>query len=64
MQTPNGVDGTLVPDGRADTRENGSIMEDKLTEEGEESEMSSPFVIPGKKITQLTAHSFDGNYVL
>ncbi|XP_059375257.1 sodium/potassium/calcium exchanger 4a isoform X2 [Carassius carassius] len=42
----NGVDAVLVADKKADTMENGSIVEDKLTEEPE-SEMSSPFILPG-----------------
>lgn len=47
MQGSNGVDGTLVGDGKADTMENGNVPEDKLTEEEEENELSSPFIIPG-----------------
>lgn len=46
MQASNGVDGTLVSDGKADTMENGSVPEDKLTED-EDNEMSSPFSLPG-----------------
>uniref|UniRef100_A0A3B4DTG5 Sodium/calcium exchanger membrane region domain-containing protein n=1 Tax=Pygocentrus nattereri TaxID=42514 RepID=A0A3B4DTG5_PYGNA len=47
MQASNGVDSTLVVDGKADTLENGNMPEDKLTED-EENELSSPFVIPGE----------------
>ncbi|XP_062863999.1 sodium/potassium/calcium exchanger 4a [Trichomycterus rosablanca] len=53
VQTANGVDGTLVADGRADTMDNGSIIEDKLAEEGEENELSSPFVIPEGAINRV-----------
>ncbi|XP_042630247.1 sodium/potassium/calcium exchanger 4-like isoform X1 [Cyprinus carpio] len=42
----NGVDAVLVADKKADTMENGSVVEDILTEEPE-SEMSSPFILPG-----------------
>uniref|UniRef100_A0A673GS05 Sodium/potassium/calcium exchanger 4-like n=1 Tax=Sinocyclocheilus rhinocerous TaxID=307959 RepID=A0A673GS05_9TELE len=42
----NGVDAVLVADKKADTIENGNVAEDKLTEEPE-SELSSPFVLPG-----------------
>ncbi|KAI4873316.1 hypothetical protein NFI96_029072 [Prochilodus magdalenae] len=52
MQASNGVDGTLVADGKADTLENGSVPEDKLTED-EENELSSPFVIPGGAMNRL-----------
>ncbi|TSN67079.1 Sodium/potassium/calcium exchanger 4 [Bagarius yarrelli] len=45
MQASNGVDGTLVADGKSETMENGNILEDKLTEE-EDNELSSPFSIP------------------
>ncbi|KTF94876.1 hypothetical protein cypCar_00003637 [Cyprinus carpio] len=41
----NGVDAVLVADKKADTMENGSVVEDILTEEPE-SEMSSPFILP------------------
>ncbi|XP_060789033.1 sodium/potassium/calcium exchanger 4a [Neoarius graeffei] len=46
LQASNGVDGTVVADGKAETMENGSVPEDKLTEE-EENELSSPFTMPG-----------------
>lgn len=46
MQASNGVDGTLVSDGKAETMENGSVPEDKLTED-EDNEPSSPFTLPG-----------------
>ncbi|XP_016396898.1 sodium/potassium/calcium exchanger 4-like isoform X2 [Sinocyclocheilus rhinocerous] len=45
-KTANGVDAVLVADKKADTMENGNVVEDKLTEEPE-SEMSSPFILPG-----------------
>lgn len=50
MQASNGVDGTLVSDGKAETMENGSVPEDKLTED-EDNEMSSPFSIPGQRVS-------------
>ncbi|XP_059376700.1 sodium/potassium/calcium exchanger 4-like [Carassius carassius] len=46
VKTANGVDAVLVADKKADTIENGNVVEDKLTEEPE-SELSSPFVLPG-----------------
>lgn len=47
MQASNGVDGTLGADGKAEAMENGSVPEDKLTEEEEEdNESSSPFTMP------------------
>lgn len=46
MQATNGVDGTVVADGKADTMENGNVPEDKLTEE-DDNEVSSPFTMPG-----------------
>lgn len=49
MKTANGVDAVLVADKKADTMENGSIVEDKLAEELE-SEMSSPFSLPGEAV--------------
>ncbi|XP_017332659.1 sodium/potassium/calcium exchanger 4a isoform X3 [Ictalurus punctatus] len=52
MQASNGVDGTLVADGKAETMENGSVPEDKLTEE-EDNEMSSPFTIPGGAMNRV-----------
>ncbi|XP_053489171.1 sodium/potassium/calcium exchanger 4a isoform X1 [Ictalurus furcatus] len=52
MQASNGVDGTLVADGKAETMENGSVPEDKLTEE-EDNELSSPFTIPGGAMNRV-----------
>uniref|UniRef100_A0A8C2GNC3 Solute carrier family 24 member 4a n=1 Tax=Cyprinus carpio TaxID=7962 RepID=A0A8C2GNC3_CYPCA len=46
VKMANGVDAVLVADKKADTMENGNVAEDKLTEEPE-SELSSPFVLPG-----------------
>lgn len=46
MQALNGVDGTLGADGKAEAMENGSVPEDKLTEEEEDNELSSPFTMP------------------
>lgn len=46
VKTANGVDTVLVDDKKADTMENGNVAEDKLAEEPE-SEMSSPFSLPG-----------------
>uniref|UniRef100_A0A671MSQ1 Sodium/potassium/calcium exchanger 4-like n=1 Tax=Sinocyclocheilus anshuiensis TaxID=1608454 RepID=A0A671MSQ1_9TELE len=46
VKMANGVDAVLVADKKADTIENGNVAEDKLTEEPE-SELSSPFVLPG-----------------
>ncbi|XP_073682523.1 sodium/potassium/calcium exchanger 4a isoform X2 [Garra rufa] len=46
VKMANGVDAVLVADKKADTLENGNVAEDKLTEESE-SEMSSPFSLPG-----------------
>ncbi|XP_026141722.1 sodium/potassium/calcium exchanger 4a isoform X2 [Carassius auratus] len=46
VKTANGVDAVLVDDKKADTIENGNVAEEKLTEESE-SELSSPFVLPG-----------------
>uniref|UniRef100_A0A672SH38 Sodium/potassium/calcium exchanger 4-like n=1 Tax=Sinocyclocheilus grahami TaxID=75366 RepID=A0A672SH38_SINGR len=47
VKMANGVDAVLVADKKADTIENGNVAEDKLTEEPE-SELSSPFVLPGE----------------
>ncbi|KAF4083634.1 hypothetical protein AMELA_G00118950 [Ameiurus melas] len=52
MQASNGVDGTLVADGKGETMENGSVPEDKLTEE-EDNELSSPFTIPGGAMNRV-----------
>uniref|UniRef100_A0A672T1M7 Sodium/potassium/calcium exchanger 4-like n=1 Tax=Sinocyclocheilus grahami TaxID=75366 RepID=A0A672T1M7_SINGR len=49
-KTANGVDAVLVADKKADTMENGNVVEDKLTEEPE-SEMSSPFILPGEEVS-------------
>lgn len=49
VKTANGVDAVLVADKKADTMENGNIAEDKLAEELE-SEMSSPFSLPGEAV--------------
>ncbi|XP_051578256.1 sodium/potassium/calcium exchanger 4-like [Myxocyprinus asiaticus] len=46
VKTANGVDAVLVADKKADTMENGIVMEEKLTEEPE-NDMSSPFSLPG-----------------
>lgn len=46
----NGVDAVLVDEKKADTIENGNVAEDKLTEEPE-SELSSPFVLPGEAVS-------------
>ncbi|XP_050989929.1 sodium/potassium/calcium exchanger 4a isoform X2 [Labeo rohita] len=46
VKMANGVDAVLVADKKADTLENGNVAEDKLAEEPE-SEMSSPFSLPG-----------------
>lgn len=51
----NGVDAVLVADKKADTMENGSVVEDILTEEPE-SEMSSPFILPGEEVS--LSHTF------
>jgi len=45
----NGGDEVLVADQRADTMENGNVAEDKLSEVLE-SEMSSPFSLPGEAV--------------
>ncbi|XP_072545674.1 sodium/potassium/calcium exchanger 4a isoform X3 [Salminus brasiliensis] len=52
MQASNGMDGTLVADGKADALENGIVTEDKLTED-EDNELSSPFSIPGGAMNRL-----------
>ncbi|XP_051723035.1 sodium/potassium/calcium exchanger 4a isoform X4 [Ctenopharyngodon idella] len=52
VKTANGVDAVLVADKKADTMENGSIVEDKLAEELE-SEMSSPFSLPGGSLDKV-----------
>ncbi|XP_066530888.1 sodium/potassium/calcium exchanger 4a isoform X2 [Hoplias malabaricus] len=52
MQASNGMDSTLVADGKIDALENGSVPEDKLTED-EENELSSPFVIPGGAMNRM-----------
>ncbi|KAL1258184.1 hypothetical protein QQF64_011428, partial [Cirrhinus molitorella] len=46
VKMANGVDAVLVADKSADTLENGNVAEDKLESEPE-SEMSSPFSLPG-----------------
>ncbi|KAF4084009.1 hypothetical protein AMELA_G00123860 [Ameiurus melas] len=47
MQASNGVDGTLVADGKGEKQwRTAAYPEDKLTEE-EDNELSSPFTIPG-----------------
>ncbi|XP_027028498.1 sodium/potassium/calcium exchanger 4a isoform X1 [Tachysurus fulvidraco] len=53
MQGSNGMDSTLVADGKADTMENGNVPEDKLTEEEEEIELSSPFIMPGGTMNRV-----------
>ncbi|XP_012679957.2 sodium/potassium/calcium exchanger 4a isoform X2 [Clupea harengus] len=52
-QVSNGMDGTAVGDGKADALENGSVPEDKLAEEAEEGELSSPFSVPGGAMNKL-----------
>ncbi|XP_058256065.1 sodium/potassium/calcium exchanger 4a isoform X2 [Hemibagrus wyckioides] len=52
MQATNGVDGTVVADGKADTMENGNVPEDKLTEE-DDNELSSPFTMPGGTMNRV-----------
>ncbi|KAF5895437.1 sodium/potassium/calcium exchanger 4-like isoform X1, partial [Clarias magur] len=52
MQSSNGIEGTLVSDGKAETMENGSVPEDKLSEE-EDNELSSPFTIPGDAMNRV-----------
>lgn len=47
VKTANGGDAVLVADQKADTMENGNVAEEKLSEELE-SEMSSPFSLPGE----------------
>lgn len=46
----NGVDAVSVAEKKADTIENGNVADDKLTEEPE-SELSSPFVLPGEAVS-------------
>ncbi|XP_077096248.1 sodium/potassium/calcium exchanger 4a isoform X3 [Siphateles boraxobius] len=48
----NGGDAVLVADQKADTMENGNVAEDKLSEELE-SEMSSPFSLPGGALDKV-----------
>lgn len=50
VKMANGVDAVLVADKKADTLENGNVAEDKLAEEPE-SEMSSPFSLPGEAVS-------------
>lgn len=50
VKMANGVDAVLVADKKADTMENGNVAEDKLAEEPE-SELSSPFVLPGEAVS-------------
>ncbi|KAM9466293.1 sodium/potassium/calcium exchanger 4a isoform 2-T2 [Clarias gariepinus] len=52
MQSSNGIEGTLVSDGKAETMENGIVSEDKLSEE-EDNELSSPFTIPGDAMNRV-----------
>ncbi|XP_062378271.1 sodium/potassium/calcium exchanger 4a [Sardina pilchardus] len=52
-QEPNGMDGTAVGDGKMDALENGSVPEDKLAEEAEEGELSSPFSVPGGAMNKV-----------
>ncbi|XP_067223743.1 sodium/potassium/calcium exchanger 4a isoform X2 [Chanodichthys erythropterus] len=52
VKTANGVDAVLVADKKADTMENGNVAEDKLAEELE-SEMSSPFNLPGGSLDKV-----------
>ncbi|XP_048048291.1 sodium/potassium/calcium exchanger 4a isoform X3 [Megalobrama amblycephala] len=52
VKTANGVDAVLVADKKADTMENGNVAEDKLSEELE-SEMSSPFSLPGGSLDKV-----------
>ena len=51
------MDGTAVGDGKADALENGSVPEDKLAEEAEEGELSSPFSVPGDKCVLGPTHT-------
>ncbi|KAG5265684.1 hypothetical protein AALO_G00245190 [Alosa alosa] len=53
VQEPNGMDGTAVGDGKMDALENGSVPEDKLAEEAEEGELSSPFNVPGGAMNKV-----------
>ncbi|XP_076156027.1 sodium/potassium/calcium exchanger 4a isoform X2 [Alosa pseudoharengus] len=52
-QEPNGMDGTAVGGGKMDALENGSVPEDKLAEEAEEGELSSPFNVPGGAMNKV-----------
>ncbi|XP_067311524.1 sodium/potassium/calcium exchanger 4a isoform X3 [Pseudorasbora parva] len=52
VKTANGVDAVLVADKKVDTLENGNVAEDKLAEEPE-SEMSSPFSLPGGTLDKV-----------
>ncbi|KAK7142044.1 hypothetical protein R3I94_011669 [Phoxinus phoxinus] len=52
VKTANGGDEVLVADQKADTMENGNVAEDKLSEELE-SEMSSPFSLPGGALDKV-----------
>lgn len=49
VKTANGGDAVLVADQKADTMENGNVSEETLSKELE-SEMSSPFSLPGEAV--------------
>ncbi|KAL2099019.1 hypothetical protein ACEWY4_005499 [Coilia grayii] len=53
VQASNGMDGTAVGDGKMEALENGTVPEDKLAEEAEEGELSSPFTVPGGCMNKL-----------
>ncbi|XP_046712248.1 sodium/potassium/calcium exchanger 4a isoform X2 [Silurus meridionalis] len=52
MQASNGLESTLVADGRAETMENGCVPEDKLSED-EDTELFSPFTMPGGTMNRV-----------